>query len=160
MGSGLFSNSRHGGRKQIPLALAGANYSAVTTILFTRCSFTVILRFPYKHLSTFVRSASATTSFITKRSKCRTMVYACRICPNVDETLDSGSGISKRSFGHHKVSSSQIVRLLLGISAKEQAGVTTDLAQDPILVRRLCCSFPYMSRLLGTHQGCLPKLRS
>ena len=31
---------------------------------------------------------------------------------------------------------SQIVRVLLGISAREQAGVTTDLAQDPTLVRR------------------------
>ena len=52
-------------------------------------------------------------------------------------------GISERSFEHHKVSSSQILRVLLGISAREQAGVTTDLAQDPTLVRRLCYSFPY-----------------
>lgn len=46
-------------------------------------------------------------------------------------------GISERSFERHKVSSLQIVRVLLGISAREQAGVTTDLAQDPTLVRRL-----------------------
>ena len=64
---------------------------------------------------------------------------------------DSGQrfGISKRSFEHHKVgSSSQIVRVLLGISAREQAGVTTDLAQDPTLVRRLCLSFPYVYSFL------------
>ncbi|KAF8491831.1 hypothetical protein F5888DRAFT_1619644 [Russula emetica] len=47
----------------------------------------------------------------------RTMVYACRICPNVDETVDSG--LVYRND-------------LLNIT-KEQAGVTTDLAQDPTL---------------------------
>jgi hypothetical protein len=54
-------------------------------------------------------------------------------------------GISERSLERHKVGSSlQIVGVLLGISAREQAGVTTDLAQDPTLVRRLCCSLPYI----------------
>jgi hypothetical protein len=58
-------------------------------------------------------------------------------------------GISERSFERHKVGSfSQIVRVLLGISAREQAGVTTDLAQDPTLVRRLFCSFPYICSFL------------
>jgi hypothetical protein len=60
------------------------------------------------------------------------------------------SSVSERSFERHKVSSSQIVRVLLGISAREQAGVTTDLAQDPTLVRRLCCSFPYIYSFLGS----------
>jgi hypothetical protein len=66
-------------------------------------------------------------------------------------------GISERSFEHHKVSSSQIVLVLLGISAREQAGVTTDLAQDPTLVRRLCCSFPYIYSFLDSrHTPRLP----
>ncbi|KAF8480084.1 hypothetical protein DFH94DRAFT_740204 [Russula ochroleuca] len=47
----------------------------------------------------------------------RTMVYACRICPSVDETVDSG--LVYRND-------------LLNIT-KEQAGVTTDLGQDPTL---------------------------
>jgi hypothetical protein len=60
-------------------------------------------------------------------------------------------GISERSSERHKVSSSLIVRVLLGMSAREQAGVTTDLAQDPTLVRRLCySSFPYIHSLLDS----------
>jgi hypothetical protein len=65
----------------------------------------------------------------------RTMVYACRICPNVDKTVQR-FGISKRSFEHHKVTGSQIVRVLLNNSSREQAGVMTDRAQNPTLVRR------------------------
>ncbi|KAN0111657.1 hypothetical protein V8E52_008218 [Russula decolorans] len=54
----------------------------------------------------------------------RTMVYACRICPNVDETVDSG--LVYRND-------------LLNIT-KEQAGVTTDLAQDPTLAHtKIAC---------------------
>ncbi|KAN0111652.1 hypothetical protein V8E52_008213 [Russula decolorans] len=48
----------------------------------------------------------------------RSMVYACRICPNVDETVDSGLVYQDD---------------LLNIATREQAGVTTDLAQDPTL---------------------------
>ncbi|KAH9973984.1 hypothetical protein BGW80DRAFT_1304614 [Lactifluus volemus] len=47
----------------------------------------------------------------------RTMVYACRICPSVDETVENG--LVYRND-------------LLNIT-KEQAGVTTDLGQDPTL---------------------------
>jgi len=45
------------------------------------------------------------------------MVYACRICPNVDETVDNGL----------------VYRNDLLNVTKEQAGVTTDLGQDPTL---------------------------
>ncbi|KAI0289993.1 hypothetical protein BC826DRAFT_1029456 [Russula brevipes] len=47
----------------------------------------------------------------------RTMVYACRICPSVDETVDNGL----------------VYRNDLLNVTKEQAGVTTDLGQDPTL---------------------------
>ncbi|KAI0258562.1 hypothetical protein BC834DRAFT_871643 [Gloeopeniophorella convolvens] len=47
----------------------------------------------------------------------RTMVYACRICPNVDETVDNGL----------------VYRNDLLNVTREQPGVTTDLPQDTTL---------------------------
>ena len=73
------------------------------------------------------------------------------------------SGISEGSFEHHKAGSfSQIARLPPGISAREQPGVTTDLAQDPTFVRRYAALSLISTHFstLDTHQHCssVPKL--
>ena len=89
---------------------------------------------PLSH--TFVRSA--TTSCIPKRSN-NVEPWSMRAASVQTSTRPwTAVWYIGTIFEHHKVgSSSQIVRVLLGISAREQAGVTTDLAQDPTLVSRL-----------------------
>jgi hypothetical protein len=69
----------------------------------------------------------------------RTMVYACRICPSVDETVDSGLVYRNDLLNITKWVSFINHLSLLGISVREQAGVTTDLGQDPTLVSRPSC---------------------
>lgn len=79
------------------------------------------------------------------------MVYACRICPNVDETVDSGLVYRNDLLNVTKWVLFIDHLSLLGISAREQAGVTTDLGQDPTLVCRLRCPSPLVStQLLDT----------
>ena len=97
--------------------------------------------FCYRHLSTFFQSA--TTSCIPKRPN--NVEHGLRVPHLSKRRRDRGQRfvIPERSFERHKVGSSpQTVRVFLGISAREQAGVMTDLAQDPTLVRRLYAALP------------------
>ena len=50
--------------------------------------------------------------------------------------------VSERPLECHQVSSFLDRLNVLGISVREQAGVTTDLGQDPTLVSALCGPFP------------------
>ena len=87
------------------------------------------------------------------QSRATTSNHGLRVSHLSKRRCDRGQrfGISERSFEHHKVSSSsKVVRVLLGILAREQAGVTTDLAQDPTLVRNISSSFPYVYSFLDS----------
>jgi hypothetical protein len=98
--------------------------------------------FPIGISPLFVRSA---TNFCTvSQSGATTSNHGLRVPHLSKRRRDRGQrfSVSERSSERHKVICSQFVRVLLGISAREQAGVTTDLGQDPTLVCRLRCLPP------------------
>ena len=135
-----------------------ASSLCATSVLPIHGSETFHITLSYRHLSTFVRSA--TTSCVPKW--CTTSNHGLRLPHLSKHRRDRGQrfGISERSFEHHKASSSQTRPSTSGNFSQRASWCDHGPRSGPDSCKSALSLISTHISTIGTHQDCLPKLRS